>query len=199
MTKQVLIDASTDRVLQWQDTGSYRYASPTAAQAVQSVTDSEWANQSGAWFVVNVQLTQKDPHAPTAAQLLADAKEAKLSELRQTCYDNITSGFASSALGSAHTYPSKNTPDNPDQLNLAASVLASTLPNLPSEWTIKFWCADSTGKWAMVAHTASQIQQVGIDGKAHVEACQAQFDTLTQQAMAASSNTAVKAVAWSQV
>jgi hypothetical protein len=124
---------------------------------------------------------------------VAAAQAANVMQLSSACAAAIVSGFTSSALGSAYTYPSKAT----DQANLSASVLASLLPNLPAEWTTPFWCADSNGNWAFVNHTAAQIQQVGQDGKAAILALQAQNATLAAQVNAAATIDAALAVTWS--
>lgn len=94
---------------------------------------------------------------PPKAQLQTE----KVVELDAACAATILGGFSSDALGTAYTYPAKDT----DQQNLASSVLASLMPGLPGDWTTPFWCADETGNWAMRPHTAVQIQQVGVDGK----------------------------------
>src|SRR5690242_10185734 len=52
---------------------------------------------------------------------LAAAQAAKIAELTKKCGDQITGGFASSALGAPHTYPSQLT----DQSNMQASVIDS--------------------------------------------------------------------------
>ena len=104
----------------------------------------------------------------------------------------MTGGFLSSALGSAHTYPSTLT----DQHNLSGSVIASLLPNLPSGWTTSFWCMDSTGAWAFTPHTAPQIQQAGLDGKAWVTAQQEKLASLNAQIDAAQTVAAVQSVLW---
>jgi hypothetical protein len=94
-----------------------------------------------------------------------------------------------------YTYPSKLL----DQQNLAASVLASVMPNLPTGWTTPFWCMDSKGVWTMQPHTAAQIQQVGMDGKAAILAAQAKLSTLSAQVMALPATTTqaeLAAVIW---
>ena len=81
--QQVLYDTATFRVLQWQDTNKYGYPpSPTNTDTL-AVTSTEWSNQSGTWYVVNGALTQTDPNAPTPAQLLAQAQEARAATIRQ--------------------------------------------------------------------------------------------------------------------
>ena len=123
---------------------------------------------------------------------LSTVQANKIASLSASCATQITAGYTSSALGSAHTYPSKPT----DQSNMTASVVASLIPNLPSTWTTQFWCQDSTGTWAMVAHTATQIQQAGQDGKAAILAAQVKNSNLAAQVMAATTVAAVNAINW---
>lgn len=132
------------------------------------------------------------PPAPTAAALLAQAQASQIQILSAACQAEILAGFTSSALGSAYTYPAKPT----DQQNLSASVLASLMPGLASTWTTPFWCADASGVWAMRAHTAAQIQQVGIDGKAATVAAIEKNATLAGQVQAATTVAAVQAIVW---
>ena len=125
-------------------------------------------------------------------QTLASAQSAQISALTASCAAAITSGYTSSALGSAHTYPSGAT----DQINMIGSVTASLLPGLASGWTTPFWCADSTGAWSFAPHTAAQIQQAGDDGKAWVVTCQTKLQTLSASVSAAKTLAAVQAIVW---
>jgi hypothetical protein len=104
-------------------------------------------------------LTLTAPAAPTAAQKLASASMAQAGAMMLACAAEIQLGFPSSALGSAYTYPTKNA----DQRNLIGATVASSMPGLPSGWTISFWCEDSASVWQYEPHTASQIQQVMAD------------------------------------
>ena len=74
MTQQVLYSTATAQVLQWQDTEKFNYAAPPSGTDTLAVAAEEWANQSGDWYVVNGALTQTNPYAPTAAQILAQAQ-----------------------------------------------------------------------------------------------------------------------------
>ncbi len=138
---------------------------------------------------------------PTVAQLEAAWPAAQLQAVQtiqkaivtKSCVSAMTGGFLSSALGSARTYPSTLT----DQHNLSGSVIASLLPNLPSGWTTSFWCMDSTGAWAFTPHTAAQIQQVGMDGKAWITAQQEKLASLNAQIEVATTVSAVQSVIWS--
>lgn len=130
---------------------------------------------------------------PSAAQQLATAKASQTAIVSAACQDAIFTGFTSSALGAAHTYPAKMT----DQQNLASSVLSSVMPGIAAGWTTPFWCADGSGTWAYVMHTAAQIQQVGTDGKAAVLACLTKNQALASQIEAAPTVEAVQAINWS--
>lgn len=148
-------------------------------------------------FDANSKLVVIPPVAPTAAQLLANAQTDKLSVLSTACAAQIYAGFASSALGAPYTYPAKDK----DQSNLIASVTASLVPNLPAGWTTPFWCADGAGVWALRPHTAAQIQKVGLDAKAAIEAAIQKNATLAAQVMAvkvtdANAITTVQAIVW---
>lgn len=132
------------------------------------------------------------PYTPSDADLLAEAQAAQTLEISRACREAITAGFTSSALGSAHTYPCTAQ----DQANMTASVTASLLPTLPSGWTTPFWCADSSGKWSMVAHTAAQIQQAGSDGKAWIVSNLEKNATLAASILAATTVAAVQAIVW---
>jgi hypothetical protein len=130
------------------------------------------------------------PIAPTVS--LESSKTSKSSEILAACQAQILAGFSSSALGTPHQYPAKPT----DQQNLASSVLASVMPNLPSTWLTPFWCEDSNGNWSWSAHTAAQIQQVGMDGKAAILACMSKNQQLQDQIAAATDVPSVEAISW---
>ncbi|MHB1641827.1 MAG: hypothetical protein ACYCS8_04085 [Acidithiobacillus sp.] len=83
MTQQVLYDTATSLVLQWQDTDQYGYGAAPSTTSTLAVTATEWANQAGTWYVVSGALTQTNPNAPTAAQLLAAAQTAQNALLKQ--------------------------------------------------------------------------------------------------------------------
>jgi hypothetical protein len=123
---------------------------------------------------------------------LDELKAAKLAELETACATEIAAGFTSDALGEVYTYPAKPT----DQSNLQASVLASILPGVDEKWTTPFWCADAQGKWAYQAHTVTQIQQVGVDGKNAINAAIAQKIVLEQQVVAAKTAAEVATITW---
>lgn len=110
-------------------------------------------------------LADVEPWQPFGGDLNA-AKAAKVAALNAVAASKIVGGFASSALGAPHTYPSNET----DQQNLTAQVVSSMLPGLPNNWTTLQICADANGVWTYRPHTAAQIQAVGVDGKARIQA-----------------------------
>ncbi|MCX5592012.1 hypothetical protein [Alcaligenes endophyticus] len=128
----------------------------------------------------------------TASEKLKKLKESKIAALSTQCRDAITAGFESDALGDLHLYPSKET----DQLNLAGSVTDSLLPDLPSNWTTPFWCADAAGEWAMRPHTAAQIQQVGREAKARILMLMQHNAQLAEQVQFAPDKQSVDEVIW---
>lgn len=127
------------------------------------------------------------------APTLAQAQAAQIGLISAACGAAMIAGLSSSALGSAHSYPTKQN----DQLNLSSSVLASLMPNNPTGWTTQLWCADVNSNWAFVAHSASQVQQVGQDIKALITAMIVKNTTLAGQVIAATTVSAVQLIAWS--
>lgn len=120
-----------------------------------------------------------------------EQRARKVTDMSQSCADAILAGFVSLALGAAYTYPAKPN----DQLNLIGSVAASFYPNVGADWLTPFWCADGAGVWAFRAHTAAQIQQVGVDGKNAILNCMTINERLAAQIMAAGADQ-LAAIAW---
>ncbi|KEZ78301.1 XkdW family protein [Salinisphaera hydrothermalis] len=153
--------------------------------------------------------TEKLGTKPTDAELsaaeqpaaLAQAKVAKIAELTAACEAAITGGFESNALGTTHHYPSSAT----DQVNLMGRVTKSLLPTFPSGGTVSFTCVLPANKadsvWPRVDHTAAQIQQVGDDGEAWIDAQQLQLRALLAQVDAIDDKTGqvsdINAIQWS--
>ncbi|MBW4049426.1 MAG: DUF4376 domain-containing protein [Proteobacteria bacterium] len=103
-----------------------------------------------------------------------------------------TTGFTSSALGSAYSYPS----GLQDQANLTACIVASLMPGNASTWTVEFWCMSAAGVSNFVPHTAAQIQQVGKDALAAIMVQKSKQYALSLQIQAATTIAAVQAVVW---
>jgi hypothetical protein len=123
---------------------------------------------------------------------LTSAQATQVQILSGACAQALTSGFSSSALGSAYKYPSGLT----DQLNLSSAIQASLIPGITSNWTTTFWCQSSAGVWAFVSHTAAQIQQVQNDWNTARLALQSQYAALSTQVQNANSVDAVASVVW---
>ncbi|QXZ71880.1 hypothetical protein [Agrobacterium sp. S7/73] len=131
--------------------------------------------------------------APAPVDGSLDAvKAARVEVLRAACEATIIGGFASSALGNPHTYPS----DIKAQINLMGSVTDSLMPDLPADWATPFWVCDAVGAWAWKMHNAAQIQQAGRNGKAHVVKCQTLLGELTMHVLAATTAEAVASIVW---
>lgn len=162
---------------------------PSGVTAI-PITADEWlaAIMTPGYTVANGALVA--PAAPTKAQLLAQAQAAQAGALRAACGAAIVGGFTSSALGSAHTYPSQIT----DQINLMGASQAASAA--PTGWTIDYWCADGTGAWSYASHTADQIKQVFADGVIVRVGLSAKLATLSAQVGAATTVAAVQAVVW---
>ena len=179
---QTFIDTSTQKVYAFNDDVT--------------VTDSggiySFATAAGMLLKLPTTLQPYTVPAPTAAQLLAQAKAAQIAIITQACAAAITSGFASSALGRAHTYPSSPT----DQTNLVTHVMSSLLPGLPSTWATPYPCCDANGVWGSKEHTASQIQQVGADWKAFLSSCLLKKRALEDKIKLAKTVGKVQALAW---
>lgn len=162
---------------------------PAEVTNVIEITDAEWqaAICTPGYTVIKGALTA--PPAPSAAQLLAAAQSAQVALVSAECEMAILAGFTSSALGTAHNYPSSHT----DQRNLQSVVSASQ--GQPSSWGAPLWCAAS-GLWAFTSHTAAQVQQVNADWVAFRVAAQQKYANLVDQINAATSVAAVKAIGW---
>lgn len=173
------------------DDGEYASV-PVNAVEVDDAIFQRSIQEPGAWLFDPISGGLVAKPAPTEAELLPGAKAAKIRELSNACRAQIEGGFDSAALGAVHHYPA----GQQDQANLTASVTASLIPNLPAGWTTAFWCADSSGVWAYAEHTAAQIQQVGIDGKAAITAALQRNAQLRAQVEAATSLAEVAAVVW---
>ena len=128
--------------------------------------------------------------APLAGDSVEMARAAQANALRAAAAAQIVAGFASDALGAAHTYPFKAT-DQANLLRLATSSLAAG-----EGWTGALWCADAADTWARRDHTAAQIRTVAASADAHVAACQAQLEALLAAVTAAATVDAVHAIVW---
>ena len=119
----------------------------------------------------------------TRVLTLLQLQTEQTATLTACCQMAIESGFTSSALGSACTYPS----DQTTQLNQNMAA------NSPSGGGL--WCSASTT--TLTAHTQAQAQQVCADFVKWLNACQTQLASLLAQVNAPSATIAsVSAVSW---
>jgi predicted NAD/FAD-dependent oxidoreductase len=150
------------------------------------ITEAQWQDavanqgkyliQSGAFVLAP---------APTTAQLLASAQTAKIAELNTKCGQVIVSGFVSSALGVAHTYPS----DLEAQGNLGMALKRLEDTTLAS---IYFKTIDT----GYLAHTKTQLTQVFYDGFDYGNVQITHYNQLKAQVNAATTVAQVQAIVW---
>jgi len=185
--------AAAIHAVQWHgDKGHIEYVNPPGAPPEDFLPNAEIESLEPFQSVVNAWQAAADAIDKPPAPTLEQVKAAKLLLLRAKCAQQITSGFSSAALGSPHHYAS----DFISQANLTASVLNATLSNLPEDWTTPFWCTIDGKTWSFAEHTAEQIRQAGLDGKAWVVAAQKKLAGLRTQIDAAAAVDAVKAIDW---
>lgn len=188
MTQQALYDTNTAQVLQWQDTQRFSYASPPSTAKTIAVTPDEWANQSGEWWVVNGALTQTNPNAPTAAQLLAQAQASQIATLRQSYGAAIQQAVSYTSKGGVtKTYQADpQSVANLTQMLLALQAAAAT----PSGF---YWVSlDNT----QVPFTYADMQGLAAAFGAQGAAAFQHLQTLKAEVMAATSVSAVQAIVW---
>lgn len=162
---------------------------PEGVTNVIEITHDEWLtclNQPG-YTVMNGTLVA--PLPPTDAQLLEQAQTVRSTKVNAACASALATGFTSSALGGAHTYPSEDT----DQRNLQSAVSAAAIAS--PTWTTPIWCA-SGDTWSFASHTAAQVQQVNADWLAHRVAIQQKYAGLIAKINAATSVEEVQAINW---
>lgn len=126
---------------------------------------------------------------PISLMTLGQVQVARVTKISTACASALTTGFPSSALGTAHIYPSQDD----DQRNLQSAVSAAVAA--PSNWRTPIWCA-SNDAWSFTAHTAAQVQQVNVDWLAHRVAAQQKYADLIARINAATSIAEVQAIDW---
>lgn len=119
-------------------------------------------------------------------------REHKAAAISSRCNDAILAGFASSALGQPHSYPTKPN----DQANLTGSVVRSFYPNVDADWRTPFWCADTKGAWEFRPHTAAQIQRVGEDAVTARLTCMSINEQLQAQIIDAETSADLADINW---
>lgn len=127
---------------------------------------------------------------------LTYTKQQQIIMLDIACRNTILAGFQSSALGSVYTYPNQNSQEHPDQVNMVTSTLAAVINTNTAGWTTNIWVENSAGTWEYFPHNATQVKQVGVDGKVYVQTQQNKLVSLTAQVNAATTIAAVQAIVW---
>ncbi|OPK49617.1 hypothetical protein B5G54_05885, partial [Ralstonia solanacearum] len=123
--------------------------------------------------------------APFPSQTLAQVMAAKLAAIKAACEASIVAGFASSALGAVHTYPSSET----DQRNLLGSAIAAQWRD--PDWAVPLWCLSDEGQWLFLSHDAAQVRQVNVDWVAFRDTLRQKYAGLIGQLNSAARETLI--------
>ena len=184
-------DPNNRSVLGWFDTEAHDVTLPPSELLVE-LDQEQWNDFAGSacWVDYSGSLVTS---APALIVPLDQALSTKIAELNAACAAAIVAGFQCDALGKVYTYPS----DIEDQLNLTGSVQLSQLEGSDDAgWVTPFKCADEKGNWSAVAHTAAQIQKVGVTFTRIKLGLIGKKDLLIAQAKAAATVTELEAVTW---
>lgn len=151
-----------------------------------------YINSNGGFYTSDGVINPADRLATAqeiATQALTSAKAAKIAFLSAACKSEITGGFVSSALGSAHKYDG----ELEWQLNLAGAKDYTIANNVSAEFT----CTNqATGVKAGVVHTPAQITQAFNDGVVFKMARLSKYRTLKTQVEAMTTIADVETVNW---
>lgn len=183
----IIIAAGENEYVEGSADDTYQYV---REKEIKDLTDKELSNKKNKpnsfskwdWSTLSWKITAD----------IEEARSKRSNEVRISTARAIQSGFQSSALGDLYAYPT----DDKTQFNLSASVIASLLPHIPDDWTTNFWCKDVNGLWQFLPHTASQIQQVGIEMKSFVVAQQQKYAELLSEIYEAKTSAEIDAIIW---
>ncbi len=183
MAQQVLYSTVTSEVLQWQDADKFNYATPPSGTATLAVTSEEWANQSGAWYVVNGALTQTNPNALPQAQ-------ARQIALLQSAFRQAEQAPVSLTLSSGVTTSFSMTPHDWTKIvGLYSKYVAKGIA-LPSGYQIP----DVNGVLQSV--TVTDIENLFDAGETQMTGAIAKLASLVEQIKAATTVSAVQAIVY---
>lgn len=188
MTQEVLYEVATGRILQRRDTAVHAYGALPAGTALLAVTPAQWAASLAGMLVQGGTLVAAP--AETSAQLVAAAQAAQIRALTAQARAIITGGFASSALGTPHTYGSTSS----DQANLTSAAFAAS--SAATGWETPISCADATGAWELVEHSAAQVLAVKTAEQMMIVAARVKLAALKTSVAAETTVAAVQAITW---
>lgn len=176
---------------QWSQVVDYRGARYwTARQGLIEITEAGVSPPTGATKLADGQTLIQEGEVwrlKTDADDLADAKKAKIAELKAAVEKAIKSGFKSAALGVRHEYDSEQ--HNVDWIQAAVASGNKT----------KITCNDlkgTAGSKKPREHTAAQCKQVLRHGMDKLLTRKTRFRTLRDQVNAAADVAAVEAINW---
>lgn len=183
MAQQVLYSTVTSEVLQWQDTEKFSYGTAPTGTATLAVTSAEWANQSGAWYVVNGALTQTDPNALPQAQ-------ARQIALLQSAFQQAEQAPVSLTLASGITTSFGMTPHDWTKIvGLFAKYVAKG-DAMPSGYSLP------DANMVLRVVTATDIDNLFEAGKTQIDGAVAKLASLVGEVQAATTVSAVQAIVW---
>ena len=183
MAQQVLYSTVTNEVLQWQDTEKFSYGTAPTGTATLAVTSAEWANQSGAWYVVNGALTQTNPNALPQAQ-------ARQIALLQSAFQKAEQSPVSLTLASGVTASFGLTPHDWTKIVGLYSKYVAKGAALPSGYQIP------DVKGVLQSVTVTDIENLFDAGETQMTGAIAKLSSLVGQVEAATTVSAVQAIVW---
>ena len=176
---------------QWSQVVDYRTRRYwTASAGLIEITEAGVSPPAGATELTDGQTLIQEGETwrlRTDADDLADAKKAKIGELKAGVEKAIKSGFSSRALGQAHTYDSEQ--HNIDWIQAAVLSAKKT----------RITCDDGTDaakRKQPREHTPAQCKTVLSDGMGKLLTRKTRFRTLREQVNAAGDVKTVEAIKW---
>lgn len=173
---QVLYDTNCGIVLQWQDTSKYNYAEPAQGTAILEVTQEQFNNQNGQWYVVGGQLTQEMP--------LNYAQAIQLGKIKISFNQALTAPYNSTVVGKEIDY------NQTSLLNVQG--LINYMQSNPSITSIQFRCADNS----FVTLTFAQLQSLLQEMISHGLALYQKKWQLESQIQSATTVLQVQSIVW---
>ena len=173
---QVVYDTNTGQVLQWQDTDKYNYAPIPSNLSTLEVTQDQWNNQQGEWFVANGQLTQQMP--------LSIAQSRQLSIIKTAFNQAMISPYTSTVLSKPVDYN--------QQSLLNVQGLITYLQANPTITSIQFRCAYNN----FIQLTLTQLQSLLLEMIQYGLSLHQKKWTLESEINNATTISAVQSITW---